>query len=100
VQGDSLPLTVSSAFERFFSLLGVDLWLRAADNPFGWRKVVGKVTPTVPKPRLTPLPCAVPRSHEGQYLGGIEAADSADNRYVVWEHSDRPRHAQRFERNT
>ena len=57
-------------------------------------------TPTVPKPRLTPLPCAVPRSHEGQYLEGFEAADSSENRFVVREHSKRHRHALRFERNT
>ena len=39
------------------------------------------------------LPCDVPRSHDGQYLEGFEAADSSENRFVVREHSERPRRA-------
>jgi hypothetical protein len=54
----------------------------------------------LPTPRLTSLPCAVLRSHEGQHLGGIEAADSSDNHCVVRERGERPWHANRQEGNS
>jgi hypothetical protein len=79
----------SSTFERFFSLLGVDLWLGAADKQsFRLGKGCRESQSGLPTPRLTSLPCAVPRSHEGQYLGGIEAADSSDNHCVVRERGE------------
>jgi hypothetical protein len=43
--GPKLSPIYSSAFERFLSLLGADLWLGAADNPFGWGKVLGNRNP-------------------------------------------------------
>jgi hypothetical protein len=44
----------SSAFERVFSLLGVDLCLGAADGPFGWGKVAGNPNPGY-RLRVSPL---------------------------------------------
>jgi hypothetical protein len=75
-----MEIEKSSALEPLFCHYGGVFAGEELPWPFGWRKVVGKITPTstLPKLHLTPLPCAVPRSHEGQYLGGIEATGSSE----------------------